>query len=210
MDPETKQPEPAKGPAPTEPTPQPSPSTEPNSSMPTDSKPADAMPEPAKDSINLAQPASDTTTNVATRLVKKNSGLKIVFIIIAIVVLVIGGILISTFLLAPNLFKATAPSQNTSNNSDNSSSQTDSSTNSTKTIADETLQKDIIKNIVILDTKATSSSVITVVSVKTLPKTGNTYNEEWTVDVDGTQTVYSITITPTPDGGSDFTVKKKV
>jgi len=93
MEPDSKQPEPTteppKGPAPAEPTPQPKDSVAPT--------PIEAVSQP-----NSTTPAEPP---------KKASVGKIIFVIIAIIVLVIGGILISTFLLAPNLFKATAPAQ---------------------------------------------------------------------------------------------------
>ncbi len=183
-------PETTKGPVPISPTPQPS--------EPVTPTPLNPVPQP--------------TSGAPLNPPPKKSAMKIVFIIIAIIVLVIGGILISTFLLAPNLFKATAPAQITNDPTALSDDSTDNtgSTN-TKSVADETLTQDILKAIYISESSSQTlqSNEIVITEVKLISDENKVITEEWSIDIGGVKSVYTVTLKPSSTGGTDYTVVKK-
>jgi len=76
-----------------------------------------------------------------------------------------------------------------------------------KSQADATLRQDLIKAIAIKENVAGRTGAITIVSVTPQPKQGTSYLETWIVEVDGIKTTYKIKLTPTADGGTDYTLQ---
>ena len=95
-----------------------------------------------------------------------------------------------------------------SNNTANDA--TKSPTVATGSVADSQLTEDIIKYIYISESsKGNTASNITVNSVKLISQTSKQTVEEWMLTSGVSKIVYTVTISPTTDGGSDFGVLKK-
>ncbi|MBA3679107.1 DUF4190 domain-containing protein [Candidatus Saccharibacteria bacterium] len=95
--------------------------------------------------------------------------------------------------------------QDISNPSSSSTNSADDPIN--KSQADTTLRQDLIKAIAIKENVAGHTGAITIVSITPQPKQGTAYLETWVVEVDSIKTTYKIKLTPTADGGTDYTLQ---
>ncbi len=142
---------------------------------------------------------------------KSKTGL-IIGIVVAVVVVPIILIIILTVVLAVQGAQKAKRDTEAKNAALNSASQDSSSSTATATgsVADARLTEDILKYVYISESsKGNASSDITVNSVKLISQTSKQVVEEWSMTVGTTKVVYTVTISPTADGGSDFAVLKK-
>ncbi len=149
---------------------------------------------------------------------KSHRGL-IIWLIVAgvafVLAIIIIAVVIMVYIFGP-LNKSTtsypATNTNTTSNSTSNSSSSTTTSDTSGSLADATLQRDIISYIAVAAStggKNVTSSDVVVTSVQQVSKTSTQVIEDWYVTINGTQSVYKVTITPTSDGGADFTVTKK-
>lgn len=76
------------------------------------------------------------------------------------------------------------------------------------TVADARLQRDIMKMITMYESATGGSATPTLVCTEVLSRMENTTVERWIIDSSGAQVVYEVAITPSPQGGTRFSVKR--
>lgn len=74
------------------------------------------------------------------------------------------------------------------------------------TVADETVKADILRNIGTYEAKAGGAAAPVLVEVRQLPKVKGEYNEVWIISRAGTNIVYTVSLSSSPQGGVDFHV----
>jgi hypothetical protein len=75
-------------------------------------------------------------------------------------------------------------------------------------IADRQVRADVMKMISLWESAAGGSSSPSLVSAEGLSKEGPSYIERWVVNSNGQSVAYSVKLTPSSDGGVDFTIAR--
>jgi hypothetical protein len=76
-----------------------------------------------------------------------------------------------------------------------------------RTVADDRTKADVLKNIGGYEEKAGGDAQPKVLEVRRLPKVGNEYNEVWIVARGKERIVYTVGLTPSPEGGVDLRIQ---
>ena len=74
------------------------------------------------------------------------------------------------------------------------------------TVADETVKADVLKRIGTYEEKAGGAAVPVLVEVRQLSPVKGEYNEVWIIARAGTNVAYTVSLSPSPQGGVDFHV----
>lgn len=169
---------------------------------------------PAEGTAAPIESPNQPPTNQADSTKKPKSKKGLLVVVILILVLVLAVIFTIVFYMIISRNRAVAPTSTTSNSSSSTSSSSSSTTKKTApgSLADEQLTADILKAIYTSESvKADiTSNEIVVTNVKLISNEGNKkIVEEWSIDIGGVTSVYTVTIIPTPDGGADYAVLKK-
>jgi len=75
-------------------------------------------------------------------------------------------------------------------------------------VADATLQRDVMKMIGGYEAKAGGSKQPLLINARGAGKAGNTYVERWTVNSNGALVEYEVKLTPSASGGVDYAVAR--
>jgi Na+-transporting methylmalonyl-CoA/oxaloacetate decarboxylase gamma subunit len=191
-------------------------SLSPQSEIPTAvAQPASQLPPVDSPSTPVTPPGEPQHDTVpvppAVQKPKSKTGL-IIGIVVAVVVVPVVLLFLMIVVLAVQGAQKAKRDTEAKNAALNSASQDSSSSTTTATgsVADAKLTEDILKYVYISESsKGNASSNITVNSVKLISQTSKQVVEEWSMTVGTTKVVYTVTISPTADGGSDFAVLKK-
>ena len=76
-----------------------------------------------------------------------------------------------------------------------------------KTVADDTVKNDIVRTIGGYEQNNGGSPTPTIVEIRQLPKTGDSYNEVWVVSRSGAGIAYTVSLQAAAKGGVDFHVQ---